>query len=36
MLSAGPQQLAVAGVLLLLLIVFGSNTFAKTAHELRD
>jgi Sec-independent protein translocase protein TatA len=36
MLSVGPQELAVVGVLLLLLIVFGSNTFANTARKLRD
>jgi Sec-independent protein translocase protein TatA len=34
MLSVGPQELAVLGVLLLLLIVFGSAKFSSTARDL--
>jgi Sec-independent protein translocase protein TatA len=34
MLSVGPQELAVLGVLLLFLIVFGSAKFASTARDL--
>jgi Sec-independent protein translocase protein TatA len=34
MLSIGPQELAVFGVLLLLLIVFGSARFSNTARNL--
>jgi len=34
--NVGPRQLAVVGVLLLLVIVFGSNTFADTAREAID
>jgi Sec-independent protein translocase protein TatA len=34
MLSVGPQELAVLGVLLLLLIVFGSSKFSSTARDL--
>jgi len=34
MLSVGPQELAVFGVLLLLLIVFGSAKFSSTARDL--
>ena len=34
--NVGPRQLAVVGVLLLLLIFFGSNTFADASRELRD
>jgi Sec-independent protein translocase protein TatA len=33
MLSVGPQELAVLGVLLLFLIVFGSTKFSRTAHQ---
>jgi Sec-independent protein translocase protein TatA len=33
MLSIGPQELAVFGVLLLLLIVFGSSKFTSTARD---
>ena len=34
MLSIGPQELAVFGVVLLLLIVFGSPKFSSTARNL--
>jgi Sec-independent protein translocase protein TatA len=34
MLSIGPQELAVYGVVLLFLIVFGSAKFASTARNL--
>ena len=34
MLGVGPQELAVFGVLLLLLIVFGSARFSNTARDL--
>jgi Sec-independent protein translocase protein TatA len=34
MLSVGPQELAVFGVVLLLLIVFGSAKFSSTARNL--
>jgi Sec-independent protein translocase protein TatA len=34
MLSVGPQELVVLGVLLLFLIVFGSSTFSSTARDL--
>jgi Sec-independent protein translocase protein TatA len=34
MLSVGPQELAVLGVLLLILIVFGSAKFSSTARDL--
>jgi Sec-independent protein translocase protein TatA len=34
MLSLGPQELAVFGVLLLFLIVFGSAKFSSTARNL--
>jgi Sec-independent protein translocase protein TatA len=34
MLSIGPQELAVFGVLLLFLIVFGSAKFSSTARDL--
>ena len=34
MLSLGPQELAVLGVLLLFLIVFGSTKFSRTARNL--
>ena len=34
MLSLGPQELAVLGVLLLFLIVFGSAKFSSTARDL--
>jgi Sec-independent protein translocase protein TatA len=34
MLSVGPQELAVVGVLLLILIVFGSAKFSSTARNL--
>jgi Sec-independent protein translocase protein TatA len=34
MLSVGPQELVVLGGLLLFLIVFGSATFSRTAHDL--
>ncbi len=33
MLSVGPQELLIVGVLLLLLVVFGSNAFVNTARE---
>jgi Sec-independent protein translocase protein TatA len=33
MLSIGPQELAVFGVVLLLLIVFGSAKFSRTARN---
>jgi Sec-independent protein translocase protein TatA len=33
MLSVGPQELAVLGVLLLFLIVFGSTKFSSTARQ---
>jgi Sec-independent protein translocase protein TatA len=33
MLSVGPQELAVLGVLLLVLIVFGSAKFSSTARD---
>ena len=33
MLSVGPQELAVLGVLLLFLIVFGSTKFSRTARQ---
>ena len=34
MLSVGPQELAVFGVVLLFLIVFGSEKFSSTARNL--
>ena len=34
MISVGPQELAILGVLLLLLIVFGSAKFSSTARDL--
>ena len=34
MLSVGPQELAVLGVLLLLLVVFSSAKFSSTARDL--
>jgi Sec-independent protein translocase protein TatA len=34
MLSIGPQELAVFGVVLLFLIVFGSAKFSSTARDL--
>ena len=34
MLSIGPQELAVFGVVLLFLIVFGSEKFSSTARNL--
>jgi Sec-independent protein translocase protein TatA len=34
MLSIGPQELAVFGVVLLFLIVFGSDKFSSTARNL--
>ena len=34
MLSIGPQELAVFGVVLLFLIVFGSEKFSRTARDL--
>jgi Sec-independent protein translocase protein TatA len=34
MLSVGPQELAVFGVVLLVLIVFGSAKFSSTARDL--
>ena len=34
MLSVGPQELVILGVLLLLLIVFGSARFSSTARDL--
>ena len=34
MLSVGPQELAVYGVVLLFLIVFGSAKFSSTARDL--
>ena len=34
MISVGPQELAVLGVLLLLLGVFGSAKFSSTARDL--
>jgi Sec-independent protein translocase protein TatA len=34
MLSIGPQELAVFGVVLLFLIVFGSAKFSRTARNL--
>lgn len=34
MLSVGPQELAVLGVVLLFLIVFGSAKFSSTARNL--
>ena len=34
MLSVGPQELAVLGVLLLFLIVFGSAKFSSTVREI--
>jgi Sec-independent protein translocase protein TatA len=34
MLSVGPQELVVLGVLLLLLVVFGSTKFSSTARDL--
>jgi Sec-independent protein translocase protein TatA len=34
MLSVGPQELVVSGVLLLLLVVFGSAKFASAARDL--
>ena len=34
MLSVGPQELAILGVVLLFLIVFGSSRFSSTAREL--
>ena len=34
MLSVGPQELVILGVLLLFLIVFGSTKFSSTARDL--
>ena len=34
MLSVGPQELAIFGVLLLFLLVFGSAKFSSTARNL--
>lgn len=34
MLSVGPQELAVFGILVLLLIVLGSSKFSSTARDL--
>ena len=34
MLSVGPQELAVFGVVLLFLIIFGSAKFSSTARDL--
>ena len=34
MISVGPQELAVFGVVLLFLIVFGSAKFSRTARNL--
>ena len=34
MLSIGPQELTVLGILLLFLIVFGSTKFSSTARDL--
>jgi Sec-independent protein translocase protein TatA len=34
MLSVGPQELVILGVLLLFLIVFGSAKFSSTARDL--
>ena len=34
MLSVGPQELVILGVLLLFLIVFGSAKFSRTARDL--
>ena len=34
MLSVGPQELVVSGVLLLLLVVFGSAKFASATRDL--
>ena len=34
MLSIGPQELAVVGVVLLFLILFGSEKFSSTARDL--
>jgi Sec-independent protein translocase protein TatA len=34
MLSIGPQELAVFGVVLLFLIVFGSSKFSSTARNI--
>jgi Sec-independent protein translocase protein TatA len=34
MLSVGPQEFVILGVLLLLLIVFGSAKFSSTARDL--
>jgi Sec-independent protein translocase protein TatA len=34
MLSIGPQELTVLGILLLFLIVFGSAKFSSTARDL--
>ena len=34
MLGVGPQELAVVGVVLLILIVFGSEKFSSTARNL--
>jgi Sec-independent protein translocase protein TatA len=36
MLSLGPQELAVVGVVLLFLIVFGSAKFSSTARNLGE
>jgi Sec-independent protein translocase protein TatA len=36
MLSIGPQELAVLGVVLLFLIVFGSAKFSSTARNLGE
>jgi Sec-independent protein translocase protein TatA len=33
MLSVGPQELVIIGVLLLLLVVLGSSKFSSTARE---
>jgi Sec-independent protein translocase protein TatA len=34
MLSVGPQEFVILGVLILLLIVFGSAKFSRTARDL--
>jgi Sec-independent protein translocase protein TatA len=34
MLSVGPEELAILGILLLLLIAFGSAKFSSTARDL--
>jgi Sec-independent protein translocase protein TatA len=33
MISVGPQELVIVGVLLLVLVVFGSGKFASAARE---